>query len=107
MSGYESFTPDESRLTVNGFPRTVVCAANKYHPCGTIVLGIRHYCPLMRQSVKALGVPLRDEEQGFVDQWGNFMSREEAWFVLETNERGRINKDRNGCKGTLYSKGLY
>lgn len=47
-------------------------------------------------------------EQGFVDQRGVFLSREEAWRVAEAagQIRRRVGGDtRNG--GTLYSENLY
>lgn len=101
MKGY---TPDENDITtVNGCKRQVVCAANKYDE--TIVLGVRHFCPLMRQSITALGLsPSQAHEQGFVDQWGNFMSREEALVVLQKN--GRFIRDDKYDR-RIYSENLY
>lgn len=48
------------------------------------------------------------EVQGFIDQRGTFMTREEAWKVAV--ESGQIKRrvggdERNG--GTLYSENLY
>lgn len=101
------FTPDkEDFTTVNGYKRQIVCAANKY-PCGTIALGVRHFCPLMRQNIKALGLkPSQvDMVQGFVDQWGNFMVRKEALSVMKAN--GRFIRDDEYRCGELFSENCY
>lgn len=42
--------------------------------------------------------------QGFIDQYGKFYDREEAWCVAEKN--GQIIRDC-GCPGELYSENLY
>lgn len=95
---------------MNRTQRLVVCAAVKL-PDGFVVVGIRHFSPDMRaslakmfgddwhQTVKAAG-----KEQGFVDQWGVFMDREEAWKVAEAANQIRFNVS---CEGTLYSENLY
>lgn len=100
--------PDDLALThtpVGDFKRQVVCAANKYGD--KIVLGVRHFCPLMCQHLEALGLDggLEEHEQGFVDQWGNFMTRKEALHVLKTN--GRFIRDDQYQSETLYSENLY
>lgn len=85
----------------------IVCAANLDTSTGKIVLGVRHYCPRMRD--------LLPEDwnastciQGFVDNRGNFHNRQEAWKIAEA--AGQIFRrcggdDYNG--GTLYSENLY
>ncbi|MBF84509.1 MAG: hypothetical protein CL489_08550 [Acidobacteria bacterium] len=100
------FKPDANKTTVNGIKRQVVCAANKY-PCGTIVLGVRHFCPLMRQNIKAHGIkPTQmDMIQGFVDQWGNFMDREEALAVVKAN--GRFMRDTGFHSRELFTENCY
>ena len=92
--------------------RYVVCAANRSGN-GKIFLGVRHFCPLMVQSVQDAGLKgIRAREQGFVDQWGNFMSREEAWKVAVA--RGQIRRkigysyeEDHELVGILYSEHLY
>jgi hypothetical protein len=46
-----------------------------------------------------------DWEQGFVDQYGNFMTREEAWEIAQA--AGQIRRPEGGAPGTLYSEHLY
>lgn len=92
--------------------RRVVCAANLMTG-GVLLVGVRHWDDLMRhqRTVHTLAMwDLRSEEteQGFIDQHGVFMNRQEAWQVAEA--AGQILKrcggdDANG--GTLYSENLY
>lgn len=83
--------------------RRVVCAANRF-PDGVIILGARHWDPLMREHSELLGRRGGNEEQGFIDQWRVFMTREEAWGVAVA--AGQIIRDV-GCHGELYSENLY
>ncbi len=87
-------------------PQRVVCAANRCKDTGAIVLGIRHYCPLMRANISAMNITnLVDFEQGFVDQRGNFLTREEA-HVIATRE-GQIVRRVGGDRVKLFSENLY
>lgn len=93
-------------------PRVVVCAANRSKFTGKIICGARHWDSLMRGQVnfhRAGQTRMPREwvgaEQGFVDQFGNFMTREEAWKVAE--DANQIKYSRNYSKGTLYSEDLY
>jgi hypothetical protein len=96
------------------FPR-IVCAAMKMN--GNIITGIRHFSPEMRITLKRIygsglrfmGIwfvkpyHLRVEEQGFVDQFGNFYNRKDALIIAKGNNQviGRIINDE------LYSENLY
>jgi hypothetical protein len=88
----------------------VVCAACRLSD-GTLLIGPRHWDSVMRAAYKNLPLGLRShdpDDQGFIDQWGRYMSRTEAWKVAEA--AGQI---RNRCGGddadggTLYSENLY
>jgi hypothetical protein len=90
------------------YQRTVVCAANKFAN-GLIVCGARHFDPIMRAQLDAIegGRPsLADHEQGFIDQWGNFMSRTEASVVACSSGQKMRNPDVKPGD-TLYSEDLY
>jgi len=52
---------------------------------GHLIVGNRHFCPIMRNTINSLGIKYspREGDQGFVDQWGVYMSREEAWVVAK------------------------
>lgn len=88
--------------------RRVVCAACRF-PDGIIVLGARHWDPLMSASYRAFAsahdLERKEEEQGFIDQYRVFMSREEAWEVA--NAAGQIIRRVGGDEGCLYSENLY
>lgn len=97
-----------------GKPRVVVCAANRSTVTGKIIAGARHWDSVMRQQVEWLkGEPgdrkMPDEwigaEQGFIDQYGQWMTREEAWKVAEVAKQ--IKYPSGWDKGTLYSEDLY
>jgi hypothetical protein len=101
---------------VNNKQRVVVCAANRTKDGKRMVCGARHWDSAMRGqvcntnwfSIKLFGrLPKRwrGAEQGFIDQFGVFMTREEAWVVAEA--AGQIKFGRDYSKGTLYSEDLY
>ena len=93
--------------------RKVVCAAIRAAD-QEVLIGVRHYDVLMRRqiSMRTDGhkfMHLLDEDQGFVDQDGNFMSREEAYEVAtiagQDIDDHKCGVGLNGMK--LYSEGLY
>lgn len=85
--------------------RVVVCAANNYE--GLIICGARHYDAIMVQQIKAFNNGFDFEpEQGFIDQFGVFMSRQEALQVA--TDAGQINRWRPKNPGDwLCSEDLY
>lgn len=93
-------------------PQRVVCAANRLSD-GTIFVGVRHWDQFMRQQAgDYIVVNGSDEvsiavaEQGFVDQWGTFLTRSEAWIIAE--HEGQIHRTGPGFSGPeLYSENLY
>ena len=93
--------------------RRVVCAAIRAAD-GDVLIGIRHYSDDMHRQIEARNDGSKfthrlDEDQGFVDQSGVFMSREEAYQVADA--AGQIRNPRacgEGLDGMkLYSEGLY
>ena len=87
-------------------PRRVVCAALR-RSGGLIICGARHFDPIMRQVIGFIGG--RQEwlgvEQGFIDQYGAFMPREEARVVAEA--AGQIVRRVGGDSKILFSENLY
>ena len=82
----------------------VVCAANKI---GDVVLcGARHWDKVMRKQAEAMGIKCGNEEQGFIDQFGDFLTREEAMLIVKKNGQ-RFDIERNGGDVALFSEGLY
>lgn len=87
--------------------RFVVCAANKYGDL--IFTGVRHYCPVMVfnmkwYDIKALRL-LHGEVQGFIDQHGVFMTREEAAIVAAA--AGQLDRYGDVKPTVLFSEDLY
>lgn len=102
------YKPADHDVTLVSVPsgyakRQVVCAANKFDD--VVLLGVRHFCPIMSDMCERIGLRgSMKHEQGFVDQWGNFMSRKEALHVLKTN--GRFIRDEDYLD-ELFSENLY
>ena len=84
----------------------IVCAAQKYS--NIIIPSPRHMDNTAHLLIKLVLGPngARAMEQGFIDQWGRWYSREHAWDVVQWNGQP-FNQERNGPSGTLYSEGLY
>jgi hypothetical protein len=94
----------------NELQNRIVCAANLYSVNGedTIVLGVRHHCSLMNQNISNLGKEVEKGIQGFVDKFGKFHTRTEAWKIAEA--AGQIVRRVGGDTlkgGTLFSENLY
>jgi len=83
----------------------IVCAANRHKESGRIVCGARHWDNVMR-SQKLESETFNNWDQGFINQFGEWLNREEAWVIAE--EQGQI---RNLCydkqTGYLFSENLY
>lgn len=95
-------TKDQARL------QRVVCAAARID-INRIIVSPRHHDALFRATVDMLPEADRDEwkfaEQGFVDQFGNFLTREEAREIAV-----RHNQIIHRCGGDevkLYTENLY
>ncbi len=94
--------------------RMVVCAANRLreHPL-CIAIGPRHFSPLMHDQIRAFiqtggghtKLAWTTSEQGFIDQWGQFMTREEAWVVAVA--AGQVRYGPHLAGGRLDSSDLY
>lgn len=89
--------------------RRIVCAANRADRDGTLVIGIRHYDSFMRDTMAEIRrVRWKDSEQGFIDQFGAFLTRTQAWPIALA--AGQIIRRVGGDEangGTLYSENLY
>jgi len=92
----------------------IVCAANRVvfdDGYEAVLIGARHWDRRMSEQaneyIKAHGKCKHNDrrsDQGFIDQFGNYHTREEAWIIAEKN--GQI--IRNVSKaGVLYSENLY
>lgn len=84
--------------------RCVVCAACRFGDI--IVAGARHFDTVMHRVIdgRFSRREVSEAEQGFIDQFGIFLTREEAFILAE--EKGQI-KEKPNVRGTLFSEDLY
>jgi hypothetical protein len=96
--------------------RRVVCSACKLVNWETgeeaLLIGPRHFDSVMREqwnrlnSTAKLWVEPEEYGQGFIDQWGVYMDRREAWDVAM--KAGQVIFTAGGCEGPrLFSENLY
>lgn len=87
----------------------IVCAANKM-PDGRLILGARHWDTHMRSTVAVIYGDFDSQhgmaEQGFIDQFCRFYTREEAMQVARQNEQIRWPDDMLS-ETALHSEDLY
>lgn len=110
----------EHKLQGWKLPR-IVSAANEIiyrdqtgHVRKLVVAGARHCDQVMGEVTKALEVrhgtiPGRevyvDEDQGFIDNFGNYWTRQEAWTIAEFHNQ--ITERMGWLTGRLHSENLY
>lgn len=93
--------------------RVVAVDGNEY-----IMVGARHWDSLMKGQLVTLcnmliALGYTDDklyessrtDQGFIDQYQRFLSREEAWDIAV--ERKQIHRQIDDSRGKLYSEHLY
>lgn len=88
-------------------PQRVVCAAMR-NEHGEIICGPRHYDGIMRAQLAKDPVAWEDRgqiEQGFVDQYGTFLTREEAHMIAHANNQ--VFRRCGGDTRRLFSENLY
>lgn len=86
---------------------TIVAAANRI---GSVILvGARHWDSCMRVQADKMGLKGGNEEQGFINQFCEFRTREEAYKIVGENKqelRGSL-EYINDVEGALFSEHLY
>ncbi len=83
----------------------IVCSAIR-HPDGDIICGPRHFDTIMVNQIKnGSGKKWVQSDQGFVNQYGKFLTREEAWVIADRNNQ--IVSRCGGDEGKLFSENLY
>lgn len=122
MSDYTNFDPDGFRdgwKPPEHVVRKVVCAAVKYGEGkdALVVCSARHFDPRMHHTLgvirddKLVELELADKAvQGFIDQFGVFMDRKEAWKVAVAADQiflERYPKAQWRENDDLYSEWLY
>ncbi len=95
------------------YQRRIVCAANRFKlkDGGTLVIpGARHYSKDMAEVLDQVSDKLVSDHvcgvnQGFIDQYSNYWTREEAMIIATYANQVRI--ERGGSEKELYSEDLY
>jgi len=117
---------EKFKLNWQGEPKKnqrVVAAAHRNRDNGMVVVGARHFDLNIRSQIFAIcGYPQEDcrdqekwkdmksteawkrSEQGFIDNYGDFLTRPEARVVAE--ESGQVLHPKHG-EGMFYSEHLY
>lgn len=101
---------EQTRALTNPERQRIVCAAILTSD-GTIFTGIRHYSPDMLMQMELAGytgAKSAGAVQGFVDQWFNFLTREQAFDIAV--KQGQYNPNDNDVSkhyGKLFSEDLY
>jgi hypothetical protein len=90
--------------------RRVVCAAIRAEN-GDVIVGIRHYSTDMLYQIRNRPDGNRfvnrfDDDQGFVNTWGEYLTREEAYVVAVHNKQIFRSTPFTGI-GKLDSEALY
>jgi hypothetical protein len=108
-------THKEITWTANPYPpvpRHVVCAAVKFDT-GLVITGARHWDSVMRNIVEfGFGgfSKFRDYHtevsQGFIDQYGEYMTRTEAAYIVNANNQHLRAVNPETITG-LFSEDLY
>lgn len=74
-----------------------------------VICGARHYDRWMHKQLAAIDPNFSKNKykcmQGFIDNEGNFLTREEAWIVAE--REGQIRQRVGGDNPKLFSENLY
>lgn len=92
-------------MSATRLDRRVVCAALR-NSRGEIICGPRHFDATMHQQIRNhASTDWKGAEQGFVDQRGEWLTREEALHVALAN--GQILRRCGGDDHQLFSENLY
>lgn len=82
----------------------IVCAAIR-NSNGEVICSPRHYDKVMLWQILSSRSSWKPAEQGFVDQRGAFLSREEALAIAQEN--GQMLRRCGGDDKELFSENLY
>jgi len=88
--------------------RFVVCAAIKFDS-GIVLTGARHWDKWMHAMADIVGEERlgMQTEDGFIDNMGNFLTRDEAKNLVIDLNQANVDFDELSRRGTLFSEELY
>lgn len=107
---YSPYLKDTSKQYINEnydpVPRYIVAAANYHEELDILLVGSRHWSKAMVNQFKNMNLEARGGEflQGFIDQYDQFVTREEAKDICIKNGQKLIGEDWGN---DLYSENLY
>ena len=89
--------------------RKIVTAANRHTKSGVLLVGSRHWSKAMTLQAKAIGIKPSSMacgsfEQGFIDQYDQFLSRVDAKRIAIANGQPLIGQDLGD---ELFSENLH
>lgn len=95
--------------------RRIVCAANRFQlkDGGVLVIpGSRHYSKDMALVLdqlrdKVVSDHVTGDDQGFIDQWGEYHTREEAVIIAKHAGQLDVVRKKTGPADELFSEDLY
>lgn len=108
FDGIPLFSPVKPDQTRN--ERRIVAAANRYGD--VVVVSARHHDPLMNtqllrlQEAGLISSP-HTRDQGFIDNRGEFLSREDALLVATAAGQINTTRPKTSPKTKLFSEDLY
>ena len=84
--------------------RHIVCAANRHCDSGILLVGSRHWSKTMVGQWEAMNIERGSGfDQGFIDQYDQYLSRDDAKRIALKNGQPLVGDDW----GQLYSENLY
>jgi hypothetical protein len=93
----------------------IICAATKVEYLAedkylksVVICSPRHWDVIAREQFKVMNISqsnVKSETQGFVDQYGDFYTREQAWIIADKNKQ--IVRRVGGDHEKLFSENLY
>jgi len=106
MTNPKQLTPDQVSHVPKTVERRIVCAALQ-NETGFIICGPRHFDGIMHSQInmRSDGSTWKGSKQGFVDQRGNFLTREEALIVAV--DADQLIRRCGGDGAQLFSENLY
>lgn len=85
----------------------IICAAIRNPITGTVIKGHRHFDEIMAHSAQHSGEdPIKFQEQGFIDMYGDFVDQKEALKIVKENGQF-FDHERNVSSDERYSEGIY
>jgi len=86
--------------------QVIVCSAIRHKNGGGIICGPRHFDSIMNDQIRNNAYKgWSDSEQGFVDQFGKFLTRKEARDIAK--QKNQIIRRVGGDSQELFSENLY